>query len=242
MNNNIGIERCLSFINLQLSPGNRAATDSRIRPAITISRMAGAGGHTVAEGLAEYLKTKAPGDAPWTVFDRKLVEQVLEDHHLSKRIAEFMPENHKSMLTDIFEELLGLHPSSWTLVQQTAQTILHLAELGNVILVGRGANVVTSKLHNVLRVRLVGSVEKRTEWAQQVYKIDRQAASEFLKREDRGRRRYLKEHFHEDIDNPLLYDLIINTDRTHHEDVVRLVGDEVMHRFHLERPVVGKDN
>lgn len=33
------------------------------------------------------------------------------------------------------DELLGLHPSSWTLVEHTTQTIRRLAVMGNVILV-----------------------------------------------------------------------------------------------------------
>jgi hypothetical protein len=39
----------------------------------------------------------------------------------------------------IVEEVLGLHPSGWTLVQHTTKTILRLAGLGHTILVGRGA-------------------------------------------------------------------------------------------------------
>lgn len=231
----IGLEQCRSFIDCQLSSGGRVRRDDVVKPAITISRMTGAGGFTVAAKLADYLQTKVPQHTPWTVFDRKLVEQVLEDHHLSKRVAEFMPENHKSVLTDIFEELLGLHPSSWTLVHHTAETILHLAQMGNVILVGRGAGVITGKLDNGFHVRLVGSVANRIERIQQVYKFDRPTAINFVNRGDKGRRRYLKEHLHEDIDDPLLYHLMINTDRICYEDAARLIGDEVIRRFHLDR-------
>ena len=120
-------------------------------------------------------------------------------------------------------------------MHQTAETILHLAQMGNVILVGRGANVVTRELDNVFHVRLVGSVAKRIERVQQVYELDRPAAIEFITRKDKGRRRYLKEHYHEDIDDPLLYHLIVNTDRIRSEDAARLIGDEVIRRFHLDR-------
>jgi cytidylate kinase len=239
---NIGLEQCLSFINCQLSPGVPGRSVNLVKPAITISRLTGAGGFTVASKLAAILQAKVPRHAPWTVFDRKLVEQVLEDHHLSKRVAEFMPENHKSMLTDIFEELLGLHPSSWTLVHQTSETILHLAKMGNVILLGRGASVITSRLDNVFHVRLVGSVAKRIERVQAVYQLDRPTAITFVDRGDKGRRRYLKEHFHEDIDNPLLYHLIINTDRIGYDVAARLIGDEVIRRFQLDRPEVAVEN
>ena len=235
MLHNIGYEKCLSFINYQLSPSARSSVEPQVKPAITISRLTGAGGHSVAGKLAEYLQANVPGHAPWTVFDRQLVEKVLEDHHLSKRVAEYMPENHRSMLTDMFEELLGLHPSDWTLVHQTVETILKLADMGNVILVGRGAAVVTSKLDNVFHVRLVGSIEKRTEQVQKIYGYDRKTAIKFINREDKGRKRFLKEHFEEDAENPLLYDLGINTDRISYDEAARLIGDEVIRRFHLDR-------
>ena len=242
---NIGYGKCLSFIKCQLRPvGQDGTVQAPIRPAITISRMAGAGGYRVASKLAEYLQTHVPGHCEWTVFDRNLIEMVLEDHHLAKRIADFMAEDHKSMIIDSMEEYLGLHPSSWTLMQQAAETVLHLAQWGYVVLVGRGGNVITSKLPNVFHVRLVGSLEKRIGRAQEDYNLERQAAIEFIKKEDNGRRRYLKENFDKDIDDPLLYHLIINTDLIRCDDAACLIGDEVIKRFQLDRrrQAVGSHN
>ena len=197
--NNIGFDLCQSFINCQLRPGETNERTSRhlpsLAPAITVSRMTGSGGRAIASTLAEYLQARVPADCRWTVFDRSLIEKTLEDHHLPKRMAEYMPENHKAVVTDVVEELFGLHPSSWTLVRQTSDTILRLARLGHVILVGRGANVVTSKLDNVFHVRLVGSLERRTERVQKVYGLDRSQALDFIRQEDTGRKRSLATPF-----------------------------------------------
>ncbi len=233
---NIGYEQCLSYVNCQLQPGGSSVRFPGVplHPAITISRMTASGGRTIASKLAEYLQERAPVDRQWTVFDKNLIERVLEEHHLPKSTAEFMPENHKAMLGDMVEEFLGLHPSLWTLVHQTADTILRLARAGNVILVGRGANVITAKLENMFHVRLVGSLQKRVKRAEEVFKLDRAHAEHFLRSEDKGRRRYLKEHFDQDIDDPLLYDLVINTDRVPYDDAARLIGEEVIHRFNLK--------
>jgi cytidylate kinase len=225
---NIGLDQALSFINCQL----RTPSDqSQAKPTITVSRMTGSGGRTVAAKLAKYLQNKSPSHCSWTVFDRTLVEKVLEEHQLSKRIAEYMPENHRPMLSDTVEELLGLHPSSWTLVQETTKTIWHLAQMGNIILVGRGANLITASLPFAFHVRLVGSVEKRVKRVQEVFRLGSNAALEFLKNEDRGRRHYLKEHFGKDIDDPLLYHLVLNTDQIGYEDAAIVIGDAVMLRF-----------
>ena len=139
----------------------------------------------------ELLQAQAPKAAcPWAVFDRNLVQKVLEDHHLPKRLARFMPEDRISEISDTMDELFGLHPPSWTLVHKTSETILHLAELGNVILIGRGAAVITRKLDYVFDVRLVGSVERRVQHLQEREQLSLKAARELVQREDLGRRRY----------------------------------------------------
>ncbi|MCU0772275.1 MAG: cytidylate kinase-like family protein [Verrucomicrobia bacterium] len=216
MHTGIGYEQCLSFINCEISPakpvrGKRTAP-SRFR-ALTLSRLAGSGAHAIAEQLAGRLQAKAvPGQRPWTVFDRELVTRVLEDHHLPARMAEFIPEDRRTELQDAVEEFFGLRPPSWTLIQHTTETILHLVELGNVILIGRAANLVIRNRPDVLHVRLVGSEETRAARLAAARKLTRKAALEVLRREDRGRTRYVKKYFGADIDDPLHYSATFNTD------------------------------
>lgn len=197
--------------------------------AVTMSRQSGSGAHVVAAKLAEYLQAQASnGPCPWTVFDRNLVEKVLEDHHLPKRLAQFMAEDRISEVADTMDELFGLHPPSWMLVRQTAETILHLAELGSVILIGRGANIITSKLDYVFHVRLVGSFARRVAYIQQLERLSARAAREFVRREDRGRERYVKKYFKQDIADPLLYHLTINTDLVSYEEAARIIGQALI--------------
>ena len=232
MNLAYGLERCRTYINAHIQAAGKGLTsDDRPRRAVTISRQTGSGAHVVAEKLAACLQTHTPSDArPWTVFDRNLVEKVLEDHNLPHRLARFMPEDRVSEIADMMDELFGLHPPSWTLVRQTTETILHLAELGNVILIGRGATVITNKLDYVFHVRLVGSLEKRVAHMQELNGLNKQAALELIRREDRGRRRYLKTHFKADLDDLLLYHLVINTDLVPYEAAAQIIADAMLKR------------
>jgi cytidylate kinase len=232
MHAHAGLEKCLTFISSQLpgtDSGWSAAEPGSMRQAVTISRQAGCGALEVAEKLARYLQEHSPKDAArWTVFDRNLVEKVLEDHNLPQRLRRFMPENRISEIEDTIDELFGLHPSSWLLVRQTAETILRLTMLGNVILIGRAANVITSQLENVFHVRLVASLEKRAARIQHNDRLDPKAALDFIRREDRGRKRYLRKYYHRDISDLLLYHLVINTDLVPCEKAARIVGDAVL--------------
>ncbi len=231
MNTQVGLEQCLSFINCQLQPPHQSGTtylNGGGYRAVTLSRQAGSGGHSVAEKLRELLQARAPADAcPWTIFDRNLVEKVLSDHKLPNRLARFMPEDRISGINDTMDELFGLHPPSWTLVRQTADTVLRLAELGNVILIGRGATIITNKLDGVFHVRLVGSLEQRVTHCQEIHQMSRKEALEFIHQTDLGRRRYLKKYFDKDIDDPLLYHLVINTELISFEEAARLIADAV---------------
>ncbi|MGH2595820.1 MAG: AAA family ATPase [Actinomycetota bacterium] len=224
----------LEFINTQwrqARPRVKEAMAGRQPDVVTISRQAGSGSHVVAEPLLARLQAEAPKDeCPWTIFDRNLVEKVLEDHDLPGRLAKFMPEDRKTEMSDTLDGLFGLQPSSWTLVRKTADTILHLAEVGNVILIGRGANIITSKLEHAFHVRLVGSLERRIAHLIEYKHLSLPEATAYTHTEDQGRKRYVKKYYGADIDDPLLYHLVINTDRVPYEEAARMIADAMLAR------------
>lgn len=230
---NITLDKCYSFIQSEFRPKGKALQLST-KPAVTITRMTGSGGHSVASLLAEYLQMRIVGHEPWTVFDQNLVEKVLEDHQIQERITDFMEEGQKSLLKDAVEVWIGSSPSCWTVVQWINATILRLAQAGNVILIGRGATVIASKVETAFHVRLIASLDNRIERVQQVYDLDRKAAITYIKKKDDCRRRYLKDYFDADIDDPFLYHLTINMDTVGFEEAAALIGEEVLRRFRMK--------
>jgi len=224
-------EKCASFITCQMQLSGRTGPGAEAPPrrVVTISRQTGCGAHAIAMQLAEYLQAHdAMPQCNWAVFDRNLVQKVLEDHHLPAVFEKYMAEDKRSEIAEIMDELFGLHPSSWSLVHRTAETILRLAQLGNVIIIGRGANIITSSFKHAVHVRLVGSLEKRVERVCKLTGMERNQAIEFVQREDLGRKRYLKAYFDADIDDPMLYHMIVNTDLVPFEIAVRMIGDAVL--------------
>jgi cytidylate kinase len=226
---NIGVEHCTSFISSQFQSAGEAGVETGVRRAVTISRQAGCGALAVAEKLARYLQEHSPKNPiPWTVFDRNLMEKVLEDHDLPTRLAQFLPEDRVSYLEDIMTDLLQAYPSSQTVVRQITETILKLASLGNVILIGRGGNVITARLPNIFHVRLVAPLEERVDHSYESYGMTKTEARKFCLREDLGRERYLKKYFHADINDASLYHLVINTGLVGYDNTAKLIGDAML--------------
>jgi cytidylate kinase len=223
------LDLCRTYIVSQLEDHRRSSALARWPkpgPAVTISAQTGAGSHEMARELAVLLQQDEPGGGvAWTVFDRQLVEKVLEEHHLPKELAKHMPEDRRSFIRDVMDELVGLRPPSWVMVPQIAETVLHLVEAGRVILVGRGASFITARMPNVFHVRLIASLPRRIERIQQSEKLSREEAAKFVARNDRGQGRYVKAHFHARVGDELQYHLVLNTDRIPPNDAAALVAE-----------------
>ena len=155
-----------------------------------------------------------------------------QDHGLSKQAVDLLPDEDRAWFEDVIDRVLGLGKTQSSLVKKTSQSILALAKLGRVILVGRGANLITRGMPGGVHVRLVGSPKKRVEHLVSYYGISHAQAEERVHQEDEGKRNYIRRYFHEDIDNPLLYDFTINTDHVSYDEAAKIISHAVTSVLH----------
>ncbi|NDV60952.1 cytidylate kinase-like family protein [Puniceicoccales bacterium CK1056] len=215
-------ERCRAFIDsnfVQPQPES-----PRAPLALTISREAYSGCHEIAEELIRLLqKDKRLGEHSWALFDRDLVHKVLEDHHLPKAMAKYMPEDRDHNFTGLINEILGLHPSQWELFHHTCDSILKLANIGNVIVIGRGAHIITRHLRHVVHVRVICPLEKRASRASLRMDISYEEALKTIKLDDAARAAFVKSHFDEAVNDPMAYHLILNTGKLDHLEAAQIL-------------------
>ncbi|HEX9253328.1 MAG TPA: cytidylate kinase-like family protein [Ignavibacteriaceae bacterium] len=222
-------EKCRQYINLHSSDSD---TKKEIFPCITISRQTGSGSYEVSEKLIYILqnKTKDP-DNTWTYFNKDLITKVIEEFKLPKVFKDYITENKYNHISDAVNELLGVKPAEWTIVHKTTKIILQLARYGKTIIVGRGSNIITSKLPNSFHVRLIAPIENRLKHVQEVFKYSKSEATNYIKKEDLNRHKYLKSHFFRDPDDPTLYHIIINTGKLTYEESAAVIAEALIKKF-----------
>jgi cytidylate kinase len=204
----------------------------KVGPCITVSRQSGSGSGIIDEFLKEILqKNQSEEYGEWAIFDRNLIEKILEDHQLPNRLGKLFREERKSSITYMMNELLGLQPSTYTLLHKTTQTILQLAQMGNVIIVGRAATAITSRLRNSFHVRLVAPIEDRIKRVMDFYHLGRKDALEKIRNDDISRMEYMRDNFHKDIDDPLLYHIVVNTCQLNYKEAANIIASAVMEKF-----------
>lgn len=85
-----------------------------------------------------------------------------------------------------------------------------LAEQGNVVIMGRGSNLVLKNFPGVLHVGVVAPVEFRIETTMRRDGMNREAAEKYVADEELARISFFKRHFKAHPDDPLLYHMVVN--------------------------------
>ncbi|MDD2762479.1 MAG: cytidylate kinase-like family protein [Opitutaceae bacterium] len=205
-------------------PSRRSDHGVEARPFITISRETGAGATTLGQLLLPLLDARLGAeDQRWVLLDKNLLTHALTVHHLPERLAEFLPEDRIPELRAVIGELIGLHPPLWQIEQKVTETIRQLAGIGRVIFVGRAAQLITQALPGGFHLRLVAARESRISRMMALLNCDARSAEMHIQKNDHARRRFLKTYFDQEINDPHLYDLVINTDRVAPASAAQLV-------------------
>jgi hypothetical protein len=166
-------------------------------PFVTISRQAGAGGRSFAKELARRLNERDPGDLPWTVWDNELVERVAAEHHLPLDRVMAMEDERPSWLETALGSLAATRATADepTVFRRVAATIRALAELGRVVIVGRGSAFVTADMPGGVHVRLVAPQDRRIDRAARSMAVSPAIAADWVRDTDAAREAFYRRHF-----------------------------------------------
>ena len=119
-----------------------------------------------------------------------------------------------------------MNPSTkeWRAYQSQVEHIIHeLANEGDVVIVGRGGQVVLRDQPDILHLRVVAPLEIRRTWLQQERNISASAALTWLEKSSQTRNRYLQRCYKVQVDDPTLYHLVINIGMIEMSQAVNLV-------------------
>jgi cytidylate kinase len=113
--------------------------------------------------------------------------------------------------------LLGIKPSQGDLQvyhRAVRQIMLEFAQEGNVVIVGRAGQVILQDSPNTVHVRVIAPRlvrVARVSAEQNSPGLPESAATALMDQCDQNRADYIKRYYHADVNDPSLYDLVINT-------------------------------
>ena len=188
-------------------------------PVITLSRELGSRGDDVAMAAAERLGLRLVG--------RELINRAAR--------AAGAPEVALAEIDEL--GLLGVKPNPAAVrlyTQKVAEVIRELAARGNLLVVGRGGQVVLAGEPGVLHVRVIAPRPMRLQLVQERCHVTLEAAAARIDASDKARAAYLRRYYGVRWDAANLYTLVLNMAQLSVEaatDVIclaaiRVAGDE----------------
>lgn len=170
---------------------------------ITISRETASGGDIIA-GLAA----------------QKLGFTLVSKRTIAENLPAFMQEDSS---VPVNPKKIPKNPFSKEYISALHEYIYDLAIRENLVILGRGGQVLFRDFPPSLHVKIASGKAQRIQRVMQHYDLGEEGAQKLIAEQERNKKRYLKRVFGEDWSSLHLYDLIINTDRVSYEDAADII-------------------
>jgi cytidylate kinase len=214
---------------IEVSRRNRqehgVSREGTLRPTVTLTREFGCEGYIVAEKLQAILARRS--GSPWVIMDRALLEAVARDNDLSSQVLENIGARNR-FLDEMLSTLSPRWKSDTDYYRMLCRQIVALAQGGNVILVGRGAAILTQQMPNCYHFRIVAPMIFKVKSIAERTNLKPDEAREMIHGRQRQRDAFLKDFLGRDIADPTLYHLLFNNARCPASQIAALMAAVVL--------------
>ncbi len=194
-------------------------------PVVTIRGQMGSGAPEIGRLVADvfhidYVDREIIAEVAELLNERKQKVEVKEmpPGSLWGRIAEAL-EHSPPIGSGPGGMYLGAYLSTWEIPLDDSRylaglesVIKELAESNSIVIRGRGSQFILKDHPGSLHVLTVAPLELRVKRVMEDMKVDEQAARKEIARFDSSRREFIKRYFQAELEDPIHYDLVINTE------------------------------
>ncbi len=179
---------------------------------VTVSRDPGSGGKLIAKGIAESLG--------FDLFHQEVIHDMAQSAKVSRRVMESLDERGLSMLEDwVAASIHDHHLWPDVYLQHLLKVIGTIGRHGKAVLVGRGANFVLPP-ETTFRLRVIAPRDFRAQKVAEAFDMPLKDAKRRILKTESDRRAFIRKYFHKEIEDPINYDLVINTGTIHLDEAI----------------------
>lgn len=181
---------------------------------VTVSRNYGSLGRETAQLLADTLDVRC--------CDRYILQEVARRADVDESLVKVLDEHISRIEKHWWQGLLNKETFTYEdYYRYLVKTVFSISLRGGVI-IGRGANLILGP-ERAFRVRIVGSPEECARRTAERKNISLEEARQKVHDIDAERAEYIRKLYDTDINDPLSYDLVLNSDRYDRVQLVELI-------------------
>ncbi|SHE48015.1 Cytidylate kinase-like family protein [Desulfacinum infernum DSM 9756] len=193
---------------------------------ITISKEYASESEEFAKRLADRLG--------YSILDKQLVADAARELRISESEAQSFRKGRESRLLRLIDRYTAstvqkvvdrsygrLDDRNYHEV--TVKLVRSVAEEGNVIILGWGAQCILAEHPGTIHLRIVKTLEDRIRWLKENMEMDDRSARDLIEREEKESAAYIEHYFNRSWDDPHLYHAVLNLSRIPMEDALDCV-------------------
>jgi len=144
------------------------------------------------------------------ILEKSAFSGAVGDPHFGPGAAAFLTHEFEDLTSQENTEKYHLNDQDYS--KGINETVLQLAELGSIVIVGRGANIILKDDPRVLRVGLIANEVDRVNRIANHENVSYEEAEQLMNNRDAARIQFFQKFFNiEDPDNRFNYHAILNT-------------------------------
>ena len=193
-----------------------------VGPFFTVSREYGCEGIPLAQKLAERLNQSSPGPTPWVVMGKEVIETIAKKEGAAAEFVDALSHTRRGYIRQTVEVLFGRRPTEYQAYEKLVEALLSLAQVGRVILVGRGSSIVCAGLERGIHLRLIAPLRWRAEKISRERGITTGEAEAIATREEKMRTGFVRDFTGKEVSDPHNYDFVFNNERNRVDVIVNM--------------------
>ena len=168
---------------------------------------------SLAQDIAQQLAT----ELNLTTLQHEVAERVAEKMHVSRSLINRLRGGKAGTLE-------RLRTDRHAMALYSAEEVLEAAAKGNVVIRGWGATQLLRGVPHVPCIRIMRPFDKRVQWLMnEIDTDDRSVAEAEIQRSDQANASRMHEQFGVEWNQPVLFDMVLNTDRLSVDTCVQLI-------------------
>ena len=162
-----------------------------------------------------------------TMLERSAMSGVSGEPYFGRGIDTLPPETYMGLAGESPATALKVDDKAF--IEATTTVVKDLYRQGNVVIIGRGANIILADTPGVIHVGLLAPLEVRVQTMMQREHLEHDEAQVYVEELERARVTYFRKFFQVHPNEPTLYHMMLNMDKmqpkTASEVITHAAGD-----------------
>ncbi len=180
-------------------------------------------GITLAKELVNRLNLVSAEPTPRVMMGKEIIGVIAQKEGAAAEFVDALSHSRRGFIQQTAEILFGHRATEYQAYETLVESLITLAEVGRVILVGRGSSIVCGKLQRGAHIRLIAPLSWRAGKISRARGIGTGEAEAIAVREGKSRIGFVRDFTGKDVTDPLNYDFVFNNERNGAETIVDMI-------------------